>query len=102
MTMASPSLVLYIRRAWRNGDGIVLVLYFLHMSKTWRIIVIGNEILSGKTIDENSLFLTRELRSLGVDVRKISVIPDELSAIGDEVRLFSRSFDYVFTTGGVG
>src|SRR2546428_6522141 len=72
------------------------------MSKTAGIIVIGNEILSGKTRDENSLYLARELRDLGVDVRKISVIPDDLSLISDEVRKFSSSYDYVFTTGGVG
>jgi FAD synthetase len=72
------------------------------MSKTAGIIVIGNEILSGKTRDENALYLVRELRSLGVDVRKISVIPDELSLISDEVRVFSKGYDYVFTTGGVG
>ena len=72
------------------------------MSKKAGIIVIGNEILSGKTKDENSPYLVRELRALGVDVRKISVIPDELNLISDEVRLFSNSYDYVFTTGGVG
>jgi molybdenum cofactor synthesis domain-containing protein len=72
------------------------------MSKTAGIIVIGNEILSGKTRDENSPYLTHELRVLGVDVRKVSVIPDELDLISSEVRQFSRSFDYVFTTGGVG
>jgi molybdenum cofactor synthesis domain-containing protein len=72
------------------------------MSKTAGIIVIGNEILSGKTRDENSPYLVRQLRDLGVDVRKISVIADELPLISAEVREFSNTYDYVFTTGGVG
>ena len=72
------------------------------MSKTAGIVVIGNEILSGRTRDENAAYFLKELRSLGVDVRRVSVIPDELSVIRDEVRTFSEQFDYVFSSGGVG
>jgi FAD synthetase len=72
------------------------------MTKTAGIVIIGNEVLSGKTHDTNSHFLCRELRELGVDVHRISVIPDEIELIGKEVAGFSRAFDYVFTTGGVG
>lgn len=72
------------------------------MSKTAGIIVIGNEILSGRTPDENAVYFLRELRELGVAVRKVSVIPDELGLIRDEVRQFSSNFDLVFTSGGVG
>lgn len=72
------------------------------MSKTAGIIIIGNEVLSGKTQDINSTFLCRELRSLGVDVRRIVVIPDEVPLIGKTAAAFSAEWDYVFTTGGVG
>jgi molybdenum cofactor synthesis domain-containing protein len=75
------------------------------MKKTGKsagILIIGNEILSGKTVDSNSPYLCRELRKLGVEVKKISVIPDDLDAIAKEVSLFSQSYDLVFTSGGVG
>jgi FAD synthetase len=72
------------------------------MSKTAGIIIIGNEILSGKTQDTNSHFLCTELRQLGVEVQKISTIADEIELIGAEVAAFSKRFNYVFTTGGVG
>lgn len=72
------------------------------MSKTAGIIIIGNEVLSGKTQDANSHFLCQELRALGVEVRRISVIPDEIELIGREAAAFSERFDFVFTTGGVG
>jgi molybdenum cofactor synthesis domain-containing protein len=70
--------------------------------KTAGIIIIGNEILSGKVHDTNSFFLTSELRALGVDVERISVIPDDIDTIGREAVEFSERYDYVFTTGGVG
>jgi molybdenum cofactor synthesis domain-containing protein len=72
------------------------------MPKTAGIILIGNEILSGKVQDANAVYLCRELRALGVDVRRISVIPDEVQLIAEEVTVFSREFDVVFTSGGVG
>src|SRR5512141_2952562 len=72
------------------------------MPKTAGIILVGNEILSGKIADVNAAYLCRELRGLGVDVRRITVIPDEVDLIACEVAAFSRDFDVVFTSGGVG
>ncbi|MBI1847536.1 MAG: competence/damage-inducible protein A [Candidatus Rokubacteria bacterium] len=72
------------------------------MPKTAGIILIGNEILSGKIADANAAYLCRELRELGVEVRRITVIPDEVDLIAREVAEFSRAFDVVFTSGGVG
>ncbi|HBH60827.1 MAG TPA: competence/damage-inducible protein A [Nitrospiraceae bacterium] len=74
----------------------------MHNSKTSGIIIIGNEILSGKVRDINSFYLACELRELGVEVKRISVIPDEIEIIGSEVTAFSGRYDYVFTSGGVG
>jgi len=70
--------------------------------KSAGIIIIGNEILSGKVQDSNSFYLACELRALGVDVMRISVIPDDVETIGREALSFSGSLDYVFTSGGVG
>lgn len=72
------------------------------MSRTVGIVAIGNELLSGQIRDENAIYLLDQLRELGVDVRRVAVIPDDVAAIRDEVRSASRSFDYVFTSGGVG
>jgi FAD synthetase len=69
---------------------------------TAAIIVIGNEILSGKVVDTNATFLTQELRKLGVALRRILVIPDELDEIAEAVRALQPAFDIVFTSGGVG
>jgi len=66
------------------------------------IVVIGNEILSGKVVDANSPYLCRELRALGVDVERIVTIPDDVDVIAREVRAASGSYDFVFTSGGVG
>jgi molybdenum cofactor synthesis domain-containing protein len=64
--------------------------------------VIGNEILSGKVVDTNSPYMCQELRALGVDVRRIVVVPDEIEVIARDIVAFACTFDYVFTMGGVG
>jgi molybdenum cofactor synthesis domain-containing protein len=66
------------------------------------ILVIGNEILSGKIEDSNSPYLCRELRSLGVDVERILTIPDDVGQISREVAEMSAAYDFVFTSGGIG
>jgi molybdenum cofactor synthesis domain-containing protein len=72
------------------------------MAKTAGILLIGNEILSGKVTDANAAYLCRELRKLGVEVRRITVVPDEVDLIAAEVRAFAAEYDVVFTSGGVG
>jgi molybdenum cofactor synthesis domain-containing protein len=66
------------------------------------VLVIGNEILSGKVVDVNSPYLCRELRALGVDVRRILTVPDEVELIARDVRAMSEAFEWVFTSGGIG
>jgi FAD synthetase len=69
---------------------------------TGGILIIGNEILSGKIADTNSTFLCRELRTLGVDVERIITIPDEVDTIAQQVGKMSAAYDFVFTSGGIG
>lgn len=69
---------------------------------TAAILVIGDEVLSGKVEELNARFLVRELRSLGVAVRRIEVIPDVPEVIVASVRAASAGFDHVFTSGGIG
>ena len=66
------------------------------------IVIIGDEILSGKFADENAAFLIGALRDLGVSLRRITVIPDQLDVIAETVAEFSQQFSHVFTSGGVG
>jgi molybdenum cofactor synthesis domain-containing protein len=66
------------------------------------IIVIGDEILSGKFSDENAAYLIPALRELGVALRRIEVIPDAVDEIADAVRGAAARYDHVFTSGGVG
>ncbi len=72
------------------------------VSKTAGILIIGNEVLSGKVTDENSPYLVRELRSLGVEVQRIVTIPDDATVIAEAVKDLAERYDLVFSTGGIG
>lgn len=74
----------------------------MRVANTAGIVVIGNEILSGKVVDANSPYLCQELRLLGVDVQRLVVLPDDVEVIASHVASFASDFDYVLTTGGVG
>ena len=66
------------------------------------LIIIGNEILSGRTRDANLQFLAEELNQEGVQLTEARVIPDVEQTIIDTVDEARTKFDYVFTTGGIG
>ena len=66
------------------------------------VIVIGNEILSGRTQDANVAFLARALNEQGIRLLEVRIIPDVPDTIVDTVNAVRERFDYVFTTGGIG
>jgi molybdenum cofactor synthesis domain-containing protein len=66
------------------------------------VLIIGNEILSGRTQDENLGFLARGLNEAGIRLREARVIPDVAEVIIGTVNHVRGRFDYVFTTGGIG
>lgn len=69
---------------------------------TAALIIIGNEILSGRTQDKNLAFLATELSAIGVPLREVRVIPDVEDTIIDTINTMRRAFTYIFTTGGIG
>jgi molybdenum cofactor synthesis domain-containing protein len=69
---------------------------------TAAILVVGNEILSGKVDEANVAVLARELRALGILLRRVVVVMDEIDTIAAEVRHLSGTHDWLFTSGGVG
>jgi len=66
------------------------------------VLIIGNEILSGRVQDANLAFLATGLNEAGVRLREARVIPDVAETIVSTVNEVRRNFDYVFTTGGIG
>ena len=66
------------------------------------ILIIGNEILSGRTQDTNTSTLATWLNSLGVKVGEVRVIPDVEETIVSSINLLRKNYSYVFTSGGIG
>ncbi|MDX2094820.1 MAG: molybdopterin-binding protein [Alphaproteobacteria bacterium] len=66
------------------------------------LIIIGNEILSGRTQDKNLAHLALKLNEAGIQLREARVIPDIEATIAQTVNACRTQFDYVFTTGGIG
>jgi len=69
---------------------------------TAAMLVIGDEILSGRTQDTNTGFLAAKLTDIGVALREVRVVGDEQQDIVDAVNALRHRYDYVFTSGGIG
>jgi molybdenum cofactor synthesis domain-containing protein len=72
------------------------------MSSTAAVLIIGNEILSGRTQDQNLPYLAKRLSELGIPLNQARIISDNESDIIDVVRVLAATHTYVFTTGGIG
>ena len=66
------------------------------------VIIIGNEVLSGRTQDVNLAYMGKQLDALGIRIMESRVIPDIEQTIIDTVNHFRETYSYVFTTGGIG
>lgn len=72
------------------------------MTRSAAVLVIGNEILTGKVEEANVVYLARELFALGIALKRVVVCPDDTETIGADLNVLRASFDYVITSGGVG
>ena len=66
------------------------------------LVIVGNEVLSGRTQDRNLAYLAGRLNEVGVRLMEVRVIPDVAETISHTVKAMSEEYDYVFTTGGIG
>lgn len=69
---------------------------------TASIVVIGNEVLSGRTQDANINYIAKKLTSIGIKLSEVRIVPDLESEIIDAVNTLRSRYSYVFTTGGIG
>ena len=66
------------------------------------IIIIGNEILSGRTLDKNSNFISQRCSNIGIKIKEIRILEDDEKIIIKNVLNFSNKYSHVFVTGGIG
>ena len=69
---------------------------------TAAVLVIGDEILSGRTKDKNIGYIADYLTAIGIDLKEVRVVADEAAAIVDALNALRAKYTYVFTTGGIG
>src|SRR6202007_548003 len=69
---------------------------------TAALLVIGDEILSGRTKDKNIGYIAEYLTAIGIDLKEVRVVADDESAIVEAVNALRRRYTYLFTTGGIG
>jgi len=69
---------------------------------TAAILIIGDEILSGRTIDTNTNTIAKALTQAGIRLMEVHTIPDDIALISARINAFREKFDYVFTSGGIG
>ncbi|KAF3156773.1 hypothetical protein TWF106_008859 [Orbilia oligospora] len=74
----------------------------VRMIQTAACLVIGDEVLNGKIVDTNSPFFAKYCFSLGLDLKRVEVIPDDEADIIEAVRRMSEKYDFVVTSGGIG
>jgi molybdenum cofactor synthesis domain-containing protein len=72
------------------------------MLVTAAFVIIGDEVLSGRTADKNLNFLATELTAMGINLKEVRVVPDVEVEIIDAINALRRKFNYVFTSGGIG
>ncbi len=74
----------------------------IESSLTAAILIIGDEILSGRTQDTNVKTIANKLNALGIDLKEVRIVPDEENEIIEAVNILRKKYIYLFTTGGIG
>jgi molybdenum cofactor synthesis domain-containing protein len=89
--------------AWQRRQAAFLLSTSIpNASPTAAVLVIGDEILSGRTRDTNSGTIAAFLNDLGIDLREVRVVPDDQALIVEAVNALRHRYTYLFTTGGIG